>query len=108
MTSLFYPALPGAKEHGGASEDAAKAIAAEAGALRAGALAVLTAAGPGGLTADEIAAIMGLDILTIRPRVSELGALGLAVKTGLRRRNARGSSCGIWIAANVAEHVAAS
>jgi len=52
---------------------------------------------PAGATADEIAAEMGLDVLSVRPRVSELKRMGALWPTGERRRNANGNSCAVMI-----------
>jgi hypothetical protein len=39
------------------------------------------------MTADECAHRLGMNILSVRPRFTELKALGLIHDTGLRRRN---------------------
>ena len=49
-----------------------------------------------GLTADECAARLGIDKLSIRPRFSELSATGQIVDTGERRRNASGKNAVVW------------
>ena len=49
----------------------------------------------GPATADEVAYALGADILTIRPRVTELKKWGLLVTTGLRRTNDRGNKCAV-------------
>lgn len=43
------------------------------------------------LTSDEIATMMGEDILSIRPRLSELREKGLIGDSGLRRPNIKGN-----------------
>jgi len=50
----------------------------------------------GGLIADEVAGLMGEDILAIRPRVSELVKMGAIEDTGRRRLNQRGNSQRVW------------
>lgn len=45
-----------------------------------------------GLTADEVASLLGEDILAIRPRLSELVAMGLIKDSGRRRLNAKGNT----------------
>ncbi len=57
--------------------------------LRATVLRYLVRHGP--MTPDEIAAKSGLDILTVRPRTSELVRMGLVVRTGERRQSSRGN-----------------
>jgi len=44
----------------------------------------------GWITADEAATYLGLSVLAVRPRVTELKNQGKLVLTGLRRRNASG------------------
>jgi hypothetical protein len=50
--------------------------------LRRDVLSVLTARGP--CTTRELAALSGIDLLTVRPRVTELVQLGLVVMTDHR------------------------
>lgn len=49
-----------------------------------------------GSTADEVAVALGLSILQVRPRVSELKTLGMIRHTGTRRRNASGQKATVW------------
>ena len=49
-----------------------------------------------GLTADEVAHRMGVDILAIRPRITELKEMGKIEFTGRTRQNARGNSQRIY------------
>ncbi len=49
----------------------------------------------GNYTSDEIAAKLGLSILYVRPRVSELKRIGKLSKTGLRRANSSGQSANV-------------
>lgn len=96
MTDLFtYPTHPGAqnRETSGAAADA---IAPDAATLRARALAVLERSN--GLTADEVAGRLGMSILSIRPRVTELTRLGKVRDSGVRRPNASGKSAIVWMA----------
>jgi predicted HTH transcriptional regulator len=95
MMDLFahaahYPHHAGYKEHGGTSQEAAEKT--DAKKLRAIVLRELTRRAG---TADELAERLGLSILSVRPRVSELVRLGKAVKTGQRRRNASGHSAAV-------------
>lgn len=57
-------------------------------------LLVLRRHGP--LTADEIANKLGIDKLSIRPRCSELCALGKVEDSGLRRVNSSGKKAVVW------------
>jgi len=50
---------------------------------------------PAGATADEIASEMGLSVLSIRPRVSELKRMGILLPTGQRRKNRGGNSAAV-------------
>lgn len=50
----------------------------------------------GALTADECAAGLGLSVLSVRPRVTELGNLGKLIDTKTRRQNASGRSAIVW------------
>lgn len=93
-SSAIYPDSPGFKAPG-ASEDAANAIAPRAPRIRDAVLGVIAeAAAP--VTADEIAAALGLSILTVRPRVSELHRLGEIRPTGDRRCNSSGMTANTW------------
>lgn len=47
-------------------------------------------------TADEVAARLAMDILTIRPRLSELRKLGKVVATEARRPSSRGTPSTVW------------
>lgn len=47
-------------------------------------------------TADEVAEKIGESVLSIRPRVSELRAMGKIVPTTLRRKNITGHSAVVW------------
>lgn len=88
-----FPQQPGHKARS-TSRDAARAIADRAPTLRNLALREVRAAG--GLTADEVADRLGKSILSIRPRVAELAALGLIYETTERRPNASGHKAIVW------------
>lgn len=93
--STHYPIEPGAKERGGTSEDAAQALGARRSAtIRDLVFHTLAQFGP--MTADEVAAKCGMSVLSIRPRVSELGDMGRIRKTDERRRNASGQLAVVW------------
>jgi hypothetical protein len=97
-----YPCGPGAKA-GGTSAEAGLQIAARARVLRRKVYETIRILSPDGLTADETAQLLKESVLSVRPRVSELKALGLIVATGERRRNASGMSANVWRAAAVPE-----
>jgi hypothetical protein len=88
-----YPCAPGMKARD-TSSDAAEQIAPRAKRLRESVHALFVA----GLkfTADECAEAVGENILSIRPRLSELAARGLIVDSGRRRSNASGKSAIVW------------
>jgi predicted ArsR family transcriptional regulator len=94
MSELIYPDVPGFKTSG-PSEDAAKAIEGNANKLRSAALAAF-ARYPNGATADEIAKDLGLSVLSIRPRVSELKRTAQIEQTGQRRKNESGMTATVW------------
>jgi len=96
MTDLFdYPSSPGARNRD-TSRAAADAMAATAPLLRGKVLAVLERSN--GLTADEVAGRLGLSILSIRPRCTELSRLGQIRDSGDRRNNASGKRAIVWMA----------
>ena len=66
-----YPHRSGFKERGGTSEAAAEDIAPAAQHLRGKVLDCLRRHGP--RTADECASLMGEELWSVRPRLSELG-----------------------------------
>ena len=49
----------------------------------------------GAMTADECAAAIGLGVLTVRPRCTELRAQGLLVASGERRPNRGGRTAAV-------------
>lgn len=94
MTDLFkYPNHPGAQDRE-TSHAAADAVAEKAPQLRARALAVIERSK--GLTADEVAGRLGLSILSIRPRMSELARLGKIRDSGERRLTGSGNTAIVW------------
>ena len=100
MSDLFqYPHHPGHKARDTAAKAAADA-AETAPQLRARCLAVLERSN--GLTADEVAGRLGLSILSVRPRLSELARLGKARDSGARRRNVSGKRAIVWAAVHPA------
>ena len=85
-----YPQTAGYKRIG-TSSDAAHSI--DARTLRGKVLEELSRA-PG--TADELALRLHIDKLSIRPRCSELAALGKVEDSGVRRLNASGKKAVVW------------
>jgi len=90
-----YPTTPGWKKRD-TSIEAAVSIAARAPKLRDRVLATIKASGHHGLTADQVAARLGISILSARPRLSELVDLKLIRDTGHRRRNDSGKNAIVW------------
>ena len=99
MTDLFtyvYPDRPGWKARD-TSIQAAEDMTPRAVTLRDGARRAIEDAGRWGRTADEAATALGRTVLAIRPRVTELAALGLIRDSGLRRANASGKPAIVWV-----------
>lgn len=93
MNTLTYPNHPGAKV-AGPSQDAADNMAEHAPTLRARVDGLFEAGED--LTADECAAALGEDILSVRPRVSELKRMGRIEDAGRRRCNKSGMTATAW------------
>ena len=89
-----YPHVPGRKERGGTSEETAEAMKSIAPRLRERVLECL--ARHGARTADETSTLIGEDVLSVRPRFSELLRLGRIRKTGDRRQNRSGMGAAVW------------
>lgn len=101
MTDLFdwtppYPSRPGHKEPT-TSKTAARKMKPRAQSLRDQVLITLRTAWPGGMTTDECAAKMGKSILSVRPRFSELRALGEIMPTSRRVPNESGVEAIVWV-----------
>lgn len=88
-----YPTVPAARPTD-TSMAAADSVADRAGSLRDDVLMAIRQRG--GLTADEAADAIERDILTIRPRVSELRAMGAIEDSGERRSNSSGRAAIVW------------
>jgi predicted ArsR family transcriptional regulator len=93
FADIDYPEHPGWKARETAIT-AANEVAHKAPRLRQMCLDQLTFSGP--LTADECAARLGLDKLSIRPRFSELVAKGHIADTGERRLNSSQKRAIVW------------
>ncbi len=94
-TLFTYPNQPGFKSTG-TSQDAARATRGKAATLREKVYDEIALAGAKGLTADQVAARLGADWRSIRPRLSELGKLGRIVPTGERRANDTKLKAAVW------------
>lgn len=88
-----YPDTPGWKAPG-TSQAAAEAISERAPAIRDRVLEYIRQ--HAGVTADEVAAALGMSVLTIRPRVSELRRRGDIEPTGERFCNSSGMTANAW------------
>lgn len=49
-----------------------------------------------GLTADEVAGVLRVDILAVRPRITELHNAGLIEQTEVKRPSSRGNASKVW------------
>ena len=92
-----YPATPGTYNVS-TSIQAAASMQPKASRLRGLCLDALI--DYGNMTPDETAAFLGLDKLSIRPRFSELKAMGEIVDTGERRANNSGKKAIVWTISN--------
>lgn len=92
-----YPHSPGFKEST-TSREAALKMKRRQPKLCERVLAVLVGVGAYGMTTDECAAEMGLSILAIRPRFTELKMLDKIERTDRRRKNESGMSAIVWVA----------
>lgn len=92
-----YPDTPGHRNVD-TSIAAANALVPKLGRLQRMTEGAIRDAGAYGLTADELAARLGMDRWSIQPRTSELRRKGLVRDSGQRRRNATGKLAIVWIA----------
>lgn len=95
-----YPKHAGFKTDG-PSKDAARKIDGKAQTLKQRVLAAFRDGPP--QTADEIAARLGVSVLSARPRCAELVAIGLIEDAGYRRKNDSGMSATVWRAVPLQE-----
>ena len=106
----IYPDAPG---HRGVdtSIEAANDIAPDLGRYQRSAFSFILAAGDAGLTAEELAAAMGVERTTAQPRTSELRLRHMIKDSGQRRRNVSGKRAIVWVVLSEDEraaHVAAN
>ena len=92
-----YPDAPGHRNVD-TSIAAANALAPKLGRLQRMAEGAIRDAGWLGLTADELAARLGMDRWSIQPRTTELRRKGLVRDSGFRRPNATGKQAIVWVA----------
>lgn len=92
-----YPDAPGHRNID-TSVAAANELAPKLGRLQKMAETAIRAAGPRGLTADELAEQLEMDRYSIQPRTSELRRKGVIRDSGRRRKNASGKMAIVWIA----------
>lgn len=95
---MGYPDSPGHRDVD-TSIAAADALAPKLGRLQLMAESAIRDAGAHGLTADELAARLGMDRWSIQPRTSELRRKGLIRDSGQRRPNASGKLAIVWTTA---------
>lgn len=93
MTAAEYPHAPGFKTTG-PSQEAAVAETGRAALLRERVLVALSEHGE--LTADECAMFLRENILSVRPRFSELLKQNKITDTGKRGKNESGHTATIW------------
>ena len=99
MTNQAYPATPAAGRTD-TSAEAAEMLAPSVETIRAQVFEYIRNT-TDGATADEAADDLGLSILTVRPRFTELKRLGQIVDSEQRRRNWRSNRTAIvWKAAD--------
>lgn len=94
-----YPDHPGHRDSD-TSKAAAEAMAAHLGPLQRRCLAAIREAGEKGLTAHETADVVGVDYMSIHPRISELRKKGLVVDSGQRRPNPSAKTAIAWVGAS--------
>lgn len=93
-----YPNAPGFRPGSPeTSEHAAESVAQAALNREAKALALITANGAHGCTADEVADTFEWERYSSRPRLSGLKAQGKIVDSGKRRKAISGRSQAVWV-----------
>ena len=91
MESLTYPNDPGFKESS-TSREAARSMTKESARLRK--LVLETLERP--MTPDECASTLGMSVLSIRPRFTELKRFGAISEAGFVRFNKSGRKAKVW------------
>lgn len=95
IVSRRYPMTPGYQDTD-TSKAAAKRMEKPQSEIQSRILTWLGTRREIGGTPDEFAEAMGIDILSARPRFTELKARGLILATDQRRKNARGNSAVVY------------
>jgi predicted Rossmann fold nucleotide-binding protein DprA/Smf involved in DNA uptake len=90
-----YPDYPGTKSDDDTTSQAAEDMSRHMGSLQS---MVLGALNEDALTADQCAQRLGLPILSIRPRLSELRKTGRIRDSGERGYNHSGKKAIVWVA----------
>ena len=91
-----YPRSPGFIDRD-TSRAAAESLAAGAPLIRQQCLNLINKCGSLGITPDEAAKALGMTVLSIRPRFTELKELGLIVDSGKRRSNDSGRKAKVMV-----------
>lgn len=94
MADLFEPGFTERTT----SKAAAAKMAPRAPTLRGLVLVAITDVWPAGLTADEAAEAVGATVLAVRPRLSELKAMGKIIPTAITRPNISGVEARVMVA----------
>ena len=90
-----YPYSPSWKKQG-TSKDAAIAIKPKAETIRNRALGIIKNKKDYGATTDEVADLLNLSILSVRPRFTELKLMKKIIETELKRKNSSGRLATVW------------
>lgn len=93
-----YPYEPAAGQTD-TSAAAAKSIALATARIQRMAYYAIAEVGGRGLTAEELAARLGMERTTVQPRTSELKLLGLIRDSGFRRPNKSQKLAIVWVRA---------
>jgi hypothetical protein len=100
-----YPQGAGFQRNSEASKEGARHINARRPTLLAMYHELVLAAGPDGITGDEIAEMTEGEAYLVRPRLTDLKELGKIVSKGERREGAHGVSVTIWVASCFAPEI---
>lgn len=100
-----YPRGAGFQRGSEASREGARHINPKRPTLLATYYDIVLAAGPDGITGDEIAEMIEGEAYLVRPRLTDLKELGKIVSKGERREGAHGVGVTIWIAACFAPEI---
>lgn len=100
MTEPATPGLfdPPAQRHSATSREAAARIVTGAKSLRGRVLMALLAAGPRGMTDEELQDGLLINPSTQRPRRVELVRMGLVLDSGTTRATRAGRRATVWVA----------